>query len=227
MTPTQATPPPAKKILRPGVPSVVSPADMLARESLDEVATFIPGIPNDPIVAPKEVNPTESEVKAAETVDVTKELTPLEKWHKGLEQVKITETQAYDILDALISKGYYEREYKIWGNRVRVMFRTRDTQHLLRVQRSLEALRDPTQFSISQTVFKANVAASLVSYQSATLPIADPAKGTPAEIEEAYVKRSEFVAKLPGNVYEQLTIALAHFDSVVNAACAEGAAQAF
>jgi hypothetical protein len=48
-----------------------------------------------------------------------------------------------------------------------------------------------------------------------------------AEIEDAYTRRYEFVGKLPAPVFEQMTVALAHFDAIVAAATAEGAAQGF
>lgn len=229
-----------RPILRPGpsVTSAVVPSahDDLAmsalREAEGDAPPFVPSISNNPLTPPAPVAPPAApaaaspEGKPEETGPKPEELSPTERWRKALEAAKITEAQALQILKAVIHKGFYEKEYSLWNGLVKVVFRTRDAHHVIRLQRALEALEDRSQFSISQTVYRANVSGSLASYQGSALPTTGASDSADA-VEQAYQRRYEFVGKLPGPVFEQLTVALAHFDAIVAAAFSEGAAQGF
>lgn len=229
-----------RPLLRPGSPTtasvVSSTQDDLALSALRDAEAsappFVPSIQNEPL-APPAAAPAEApaaataaEPPAAASGPKPEEKTPVERWREALEAAKITEAEALTVLKSVIQKGFYEKEYPLWKGLVKIVFRTRDAHHVLRVRRALEELEDRSEFSISQTMFRANVAGSLASYQNQSLPFAS-LDASSALIEEAYFKRYDFVGKLPGPVFEQITVALAHFDRIVAAACAEGAAQGF
>lgn len=236
--------PTKQPIMRPGTPIVASVlagnADAIATHALNETESeappFVPSIANNPVAVP---TPTPVPVPVATVtaaVDPAKAdgstpkaeiLTPAERWQKLLASAGITEQDAYAILDAVIQKGYWEKEYRLWNGRVKCVFRTRDAHHLMRVRQSLEDLSDRSEFSVSQTIFRVNTAGSLSSYQNVVLPAVDIAKASVEEIENAYVQRYNFIGKLPAPIFEQMYVALAHFDAVVTAATSEGAAQGF
>ncbi len=224
---------PNQTFIRPGVPGGVAPSgrsiDAMAVDALDEESSaFVPSLPTP--AAPPPPAPVEPAPKAApvskDDSSPQVQTTPAEQWQQALKNANITEEQAYEIVDAIIHKGYWEKEYSLWNGRVKVVFRTRDAQHVFRVQAALEKLVDRTQFSVGQTIFRTNIAGSLAKYQSQALPHPE-VKATGNEVEDSFRVRYEFVGKLPGPVFDQMCIAMGNFDAIVTAAASNGAAQGF
>jgi hypothetical protein len=219
-----------RPVFRPGTP--VDPS-LIKAASEDDAMTFIPSIPNTDKIISQNVKPPvkpieEKKVEKIEKIDndaITR-LTPAERWEAGLKDAKLSKESAYEIIRAILRKGYWEKEYSIWNGELTATFRTRDRYHVHRVRRALEALADRTEFAISQAVFSCNLAGSLMAFQGKELP--HPELGTPrVAVEEAYKIRYDFVDALQAPVTDQLTVALAHFDALVAAATQEGAAQGF
>jgi hypothetical protein len=197
---------------------------------------FIPTVPAAPPAAPAPAVQSPIEEKAphkdgkpvseAAAETAIKEATPVERWQKLLKDAKLSEDEALRIVDQVLQKGWWEREYLLWGGRLKVVLRSRDVQHRMRLRQALDAVLDKTDFTVSNVVCRCNTAGSLSSYQGRPLAFAPP-DATRDKIEEAYQSREEFVSRLPDPVYEQITAALAHFDLWTMAAFAEGAAQGF
>lgn len=152
---------------------------------------------------------------------------PIEKWREGLKAMKITEAQAEAILDSMLAKGYWERDYKLFGGKVTVRLRTRDVQNLNRILSVIDRMRLPNQVLIDENISILNLAGSLVKLRDVTLPHPDLAKATVDEIEDAFDKRQEFVRRISGPLMPALRTSLYHFDAVVTAALANGAAEGF
>lgn len=178
---------------------------------------------NGPLVTP-EVQP---KVEKKEDDAVELKLTPAERWEKNIESAGLSEAQAFAILDDVIAKGYWEKEYNLFRGRLNVTFRTRDGQHRRRVQRALQEQSTPVStLSFTEIVTRYNLAASLSVFKKTRLPFA-PDNGTVDQIEDAFLQRYDFVGKISGPVFDQLVEALIDFDKLVTAAFSEGAAAGF
>lgn len=179
-------------IARPGD---YSPADRLAVELANEPDTQ---------EAPDGAKPATPE----------KPVDPIELWRQELKKVELTEAQADSILDSLLAKGYYEREYMLMRRRLRATFRTRDGSAISRVADVLDMARSNDPRVHNQLMLRQNLASSLVSFQGHRLP---------DEIE----KRLAFIDKQPSGVIDALYGALQRFDQLMWAVTNDGAVQGF
>lgn len=195
----------------------------LSLQGDDEIAALKDAgvsVPSSPISTPK------PEKKEEETNPILV-LTPAERWQKNLKDAEISEAQAFVILDDVIAKGYWEKEYPLFRGRLNVTFRTRDGQHRRRLQRALqEHSSNVSTLTFTEIVTRYNLAASLSVYKKTRLPFAAET-ATVDDVEEAFLKRYDFVGRLPAPVFDQLVEALVNFDKVVAAAFSEGAASGF
>lgn len=180
-----------------------------------------------PLTTPTtQAKPEKKEEKKEEEVTELK-LTPAERWEKNLAAAGLNEAQAFVILDDVIAKGYWEKEYVLFRGRLNVTFRTRDGQHRRRVQRALQEQSTPVStLSFTEIVTRYNLAASLSVFKKNRMPFA-PENGSVDQIEEAFLQRYDFVGKISGPVFDQLVEALIDFDKIVAAAFSEGAASGF
>lgn len=194
---------PDENLARPGVYNRKPTLDDYAKEALDEVT-------NEP---PKE--------------EPTKEKDPIETWREGLKAAGINEAQAGTILDSMLEKGYWERDYRLFNGRVVLRLRTRDAQNINRIMALIDRMRLPTQALIDEHIAILNLAGSIVSLRDAQLPHPDVNKSSTDVIEDAFDKRREFVSRIAGPLMPAIRSALVHFDSVVAAALANGAAEGF
>lgn len=175
-----------------------------------------------------EVTPSMDQSKAEKSEPESElKLTPAERWEKNIADAGLTQPQAFAILDDVIMKGYWEKEYNLFRGRLNVTFRTRDAQHRRRVQRALQDQNSSiTPLTFTEIVSRYNLSGSLSVYKKVRLPFAAE-NGTPDQIEEAFLQRYDFVGKISGPVFDQLIEALIDFDKVVAAAFSEGAASGF
>lgn len=163
----------------------------------------------------------------SETPEAVDNRAPIEKWREGLRKADITEAQAETILDSMLSKGYWEREYKLFHGKVTLKLRTRDAQNLNRIMSTIDRMRVPAPSLIEEHISMLNLAGSIVQLRSVTLPHPDIAKASVDEIEEAFEKRQEFTRRISGPLMPAIRVALVHFDKVVAAALADGADEGF
>jgi|GEM_PF-4215280 len=152
---------------------------------------------------------------------------PIELWRSGLKTAGITEDQAGIILDSMLDKGYWERDYRLFNGRVVLRLRTRDAANINRIMAMIDRIRVPTQVMIDEHIAQLNLAGSIVTLRDATLPHPNVNTATVDAIEDAFDKRREFVSRIPGPLMPSVRAALIHFDSVVGAALANGAAEGF
>lgn len=169
--------------------------------------------------------PVKTEKKEDEVTELT--LTPAERWEKNLADAGLNEAQAFAILDDVIAKGYWEKEYSLFRGRLNVIFRTRDGQHRRRVQRALQEQVAPVStLTFTEIVTRYNLAASISVFKKTRMSFA-PDNATVDQIEDAFLNRYDFVGKISGPVFDQLVEALIDFDKIVTAAFSEGAASGF
>lgn len=209
-----------KQPMRPGQ---YANMEALAASSVAEVEEKLAG-PGEP---PSESNTAPD----ADVKDPTASLTPAERWANNLKAAQITEAQALAILDAMLDKGYYQREYKLFRGRLSITLRTRESSSTHRVSEAIDRLRNPLDMVVRQTAFRLNLAGSLVKYASANkqplmLPHL-PANSSYEDLEKAFGERVRFVDGLQETIQAQMFQCLAHFDTIVGAALSEGASENF
>lgn len=152
---------------------------------------------------------------------------PIEKWRDGLRKAGITEAYAETVLDSMLSKGYWEREYKLYHGRVLLKLRTRDAQNINRIMAAIDRMRVPSAPLIEEHITLLNLAGSIVKLRDVNLPHPDVNTSSVDEIEDAFEKRREFTRRISGPLMPAIRAALVHFDKIVAAALADGADEGF
>lgn len=170
---------------------------------------------------------SDSEESVTES-NTKKELNPLEQWLENIKEVGLTEQQADDILDEYITKGYWEKTYKIFKGRITVTMRTRDASHNQRIANTLDSLRTNDPAIHSQNIFRLNLAGSLVRYNKETFNHPKYTGKNSAEMETAFVERLAFIDNSLGElIVNQLFLVVENFDKITRAVFSNGAASAF
>jgi hypothetical protein len=165
---------------------------------------------------PEEEQPEQAAAKIEDDEEI---LTPIDRWRKGLETAKLTEEEADAIIDEMISRGFYEKEYTLFRGRLVVRFRSRDGQALERIARALDSVRTNDERVHSQIISRFNLASSLATYGDK--------KFTKPSTDEEFIERLKFVDSRPSAVLSQIYVALNNFDAQVFAALNEGAEMGF
>lgn len=169
---------------------------------------------------------TEADKKKKEKEEEEK-LSPLERWQRNLKAVDLSEEDAEAILDSMIRQGYWEREYSLFRGKLNIKLRTRDGYSLQRAANALDSLRTNDPYVYTQTIYRLNLAGSLVKYRDVDLRHVS-LKDTDEERINAYNERLLFIDKaIPATILSQVYNALTHFDNLATAALSEGASSGF
>lgn len=144
--------------------------------------------------------------------------TPEKTWEQRLKEQGIDKEEAFKIIDAMLSKGFYERTYPL-TKKTSVTFRTRSFEHQEIVQRAIE--NDTPQYmgTVSLLMSKYNLAASLVRMGKTTFERGEDGGD--------YTQAFKFLSKLPYMVFNALIQKLAKFDRLVLTVMDEGALENF
>ena len=163
-----------------------------------------------------EMRASETESALQSALDALDSL-PEKTWEQRLKDVECTKEKATQIIDAILTKGFYEETYKL-TSKVSVTFKTRSFDHQEKVQQIIE--RDSPQFmgTVSLIMTKYNLAASLSNLGK-----------TQFEVNEdgGYPKAFAFISKLPYMLYNVLIQKLSKFDRLVLSVMDEGALENF
>lgn len=142
---------------------------------------------------------------------------PEKTWEQRLKEVECTKEKANKIIDAILTKGYYEETYKI-TNKAAVTFRTRSFDHQERVQKAIENENPQFMGTVSLMMTKYNLAASLAKLGNTQF---DPSE------DGNYTKAFAFISKLPYMLFNVLVQKLSKFDRLVLTVMDEGALENF
>jgi len=171
---------------------------------------------------PMEVNDTskprpseESEEKLQELIDSV-ESSPELTYEQRLAQHKVTREEALQIVDDIMTKGLYTRDYKITG-KTDVTFRSRDLGDQERAQQALEEQVPQFSGTVSIILAKHNLAASLAKFGDKEFP----------DTDDGFKKAYAFVGKLPHMLFNVLVSKLSQFDELVLTVMDEGAIENF
>lgn len=158
---------------------------------------------------------TEQALKSA--LDMVEQV-PEKTWEQKLKEHDINKEEAFKIIDAMLTKGFYERTYQL-TKKTAVTFRTRSFEHQEIVQRAIE--NDAPQYmgTVSLLMSKYNLAASLIRVGKTTFERGEDGKD--------YTQAFKFLSKLPYMVFNALIQKLAKFDRLVLTVMDEGALENF
>lgn len=144
--------------------------------------------------------------KAVNELEQAPEMTYDEK----LKAHGITKEQVVEILDAMFTRGFFEKTYKMSGN-IFVTFRTRKSEDQDRLLQRLEAESPQFPATVSNLVSKYNLAASLWRYKEQEFGAME------------FKARYDYVSSLPDIVFRLLCVKLSKFDQMMLDVMDEGA----
>lgn len=152
-------------------------------------------------------------------------LLPVEDYQAFLKEHNISEDEAEEIVDNLLTKGYHEETIPISKRRT-VTFRTREHRDLLRLQAVFNVQQLLYQGAVDEMTVRYNMAASLreVNDQKFEFPTATTKD---EDADKLFDKRMEFVERMPSPLFSKLSVKLANFDRKIAAVMREGVAENF
>lgn len=179
---------------------------------------------------PPEAAKQEQEAKGRLSLyeDMSQALLPVRDYAKFLEEQKIEQSKAAEIIDDLLMKGYHEEEYPL-TKRTSVIFRTREHLDTLRLHAALQAQQPIYQDVQQEIIIRYNVAASLAAI---TGPNGRRFSFSTADTEEKashklFDERLHYVERMPSALFAKISVKLAEFDRLVLAIMREGVAEHF
>ena len=154
-----------------------------------------------------------------------KVLSKEEQYEKNLREFDITLRAARAIMEQMVTKGFYEEDFKVGP--ITCTLRTRVYDDLVRTQRLLETERPEYASAVQEMLNRYNTAASLVRYGEYTFDHPDAMTATEKDLEDAFEKRMHFVKRLPQLISVKVMQFSYEFDRKMIAVFGEGAPQDF
>lgn len=202
-----STPTPQPPQTRSRVPTINMAAN-------PDIAAFMGKIPPDATGLPPLINnnttpaPDDPTVEQATATgapeEVPEEKTPFELYIESLKEFKLNPDQAAEIVDSLITAGFYEESFQL-NKKVTVKFRTRSQDATNRIDRALAETKPEFNSSVMGILARYNLASSLVQYGKFTYK--------PYEDDAEFNKTLKFVERLPQPVFQLLIGELSKFDN--------------
>lgn len=157
--------------------------------------------------------------------EAEKELGPLERYEKALKTLNITREEAASIVDDILTKGYWSKEFQITP-RHKVTFRSRLYSDTQRFHDYIEVVQPKNPSYYNEILFQYSLAASLERYGGKVFehPKRD---ATEEQADESFKRRLDYVSKLGDPALRLLYAKLAKFDEIVRTVMEEGAAENF
>jgi hypothetical protein len=156
-------------------------------------------------------------VEAAAESDDIRPKTSVERYKDNLSDFGLSEEEAMEIIDALVTRNTYDEEVKI-TKKLSVRFRTRTSKAMTRLNRALDDSRPQYDAAYYTVIAQHNLASSLVEYGDYIL---DP------DTNDGYEQSLAFIESLPGPLFAILTDKLNSFDQKISAVMKEGCIENF
>jgi hypothetical protein len=227
---------PASTPTRPKLGDYVRPGDQPQKAKSADVAPKPAETPppattdEDTTQLPPEAAKQEQETKSRLSLyeDMSQALLPVKDYAKFLEEQKIEQSKAAEIVDDLLTKGYHEEEYPL-TKRTNVVLRTREHLDTLRLHAAIQAQQPVYQDVQQEIVIRYNLAASLAAI---TGPNGRRFSFSTTETEEKeahkfFDERLRYIERMPGALFAKISIKLAEFDRLILAVMREGVAEHF
>lgn len=184
------------------------PGQMMSQPQAAE-KTEVAEVPEEP--APQMDEDLEKRlIEQIRSIDASPELS----YEQRLSRLGIDLEEAAKIVDAILSDGFYEREFPINRKHV-VTLRTREVTDQERLQESVETQVPRYALTVNEMTARHNLAASLAEFNGQRFGR--------KEFKKAY----EYVGKLPLPVFNALVARLARFDQIMFTVLSEGAVENF
>jgi hypothetical protein len=160
--------------------------------------------------------------------DMSQALLPVKDYVKYLEEQKIEESKAAEIVDDLITKGYHEEEYTL-TKRSSVVLRTREHLDTLRLHAALQAQQPIYNDILNEVVVRYNVASSLAAINGPNgIRFEFPAPGaSEADANKLFDVRMRYIERMPGVLFAKISVKLSEFDRLILSVMREGVAEHF
>ena len=142
--------------------------------------------------------------------------TPYEEWLEEIAEAKLSREEAARIVDAILTKGYYEESYRV--NKTLFTLRTRSTADADRTMEIIHEQRPSSTAHYSHLVSRINTASSLSKFGSTSFSHTPPAQNNRAALDLEWKERYRFITALPSPVFYLLTQILQRFDNKVTLA---------
>ena len=152
-------------------------------------------------------------------------MSPVENYQQYLKELKISEDDAARIVDDLMTKGYYEENFKISKTR-RCALRTRAHRDTMRLQIAMQVQRPLFQASLDELQARYNMAASLAAYNDENYYF-PTATDSQEKVDKLFDERLKAVELLPAPIFSMISTLLAKFDHKVFAVLRSGVAENF
>lgn len=160
---------------------------------------------------------------ASEIEKTEKDLTPLERYEKMLKEVGVSREEAAMIVDEILTKGYWEKDYQLTPRR-KVTFRTRAYHDTQRFYDFIEVEQPKNASYYNELLFKFSLAGSLAVYCGKTFEFPTGDKET---LDKAFEARLKYIASLGDPAIRLLYAKLGKFDELVRIVTEEGAVENF
>jgi hypothetical protein len=162
---------------------------------------------------------TEEQEAAAQVEAIAEELysSPAEMWRQECELMGLSMSDAAQILDSVMSRGFYEESYRIAGQVFKL--RTRTTVDGDRLIEMLRELRPDSNAVLTHLIARINLASSLSSFGKQTYSHTYPADDNRDTLDTEWKIRWNATSALPQPIFLALTQTLQAFDEKVSLAC--------
>lgn len=174
------------------------------------VASFL-GAQEDPEPEPETTAAPEPEKQEV------KPLSAKERYLEALKEAEISEEEATEIIDSLLTNMVYEETSLIRG-KIKFKLRTRTAGQMDRVQERIKKANPNNYAEINNLLNKYNLASSLSHYDGHDLE---------ADSDEGFEQALSLVDRLPGPLFRYLVDKLARFDEKLYLVMQEGALENF
>lgn len=186
---------------------------------------------SQPVVPAPPASPTKEALESAEKrldSDAAKDeaaLKPMKSYEERLKEVGVTREEAAEIIDAVLLKGYYSKEYNI-TKKIKVKFRTRSARDTERAQDMLEASPLTMATHYNDKLGRYLLAASLERFGDDKLDHATRGANKD-DIEKSYATRLNYVEGLGDPALRVLFNKLRVFDTMIATVLEEGTIENF
>lgn len=148
-------------------------------------------------------------------------------WEERIKAAELTQDQAHEILTAMLTTGFYEKTFKIYG-RVNVTLRSRDGYARQRLIDITDQYRVADERMIREIYLRVALAGSLVCIGETVYPHVPATEKDPVKREQAFTERLNLLDRVPDAIFEEtLQPLIRRFDGWIYAALSNGAPSGF
>jgi hypothetical protein len=174
--------------------------------------TTVPPVDQDNIKQPQEKELEDVIKQVSNVLEKTKQ----EEWELELKQFGMSKEEAANILDTIITSGFYEETYR-YGKTV-FKLRTRTAADSDRLMEMIQEFDPKSNGVLAHLIARINLASSLQSYGDSTFSFTDPTDNNRGVLDSEFKERHNFISRIPQATFFSLSQVLERFDKRVSLA---------